>query len=167
MTFQNPAIEPSLVDRVTGQFFPQIESIHGPDHWMRVERNGLYLAQSSGADALVVSFFALLHDSRRFDDGGDVEHGPRASVYARELHGEGKLPLTAAQLESLCVACHGHTNIIHSDDPTVGTCWDADRLDLTRLGMTPKARFLNTLLAKTLAGQGDFEAMKRFTFPVE
>ena len=32
---------------------------------------------------------------------------------------------------------------VHAD-PTIGTCWDADRLDLWRVGITPHARFLRT-----------------------
>ena len=32
-------------------------------------------------------------------------------------------------------------------DPTIGTCWDADRLDLWRVGITPHVRFLCTAAA--------------------
>ncbi|MGB5446898.1 MAG: hypothetical protein WBM99_15485, partial [Psychromonas sp.] len=35
-----------------------------------------------------------------------------------------------------------------STDPTIGTCWDADRLDLGRYGIYPKAQFLSTEAAK-------------------
>ena len=40
-------------------------SVHGPRHWRRVERNGLLLATRSGANIAVVRLFALFHDSRR------------------------------------------------------------------------------------------------------
>ena len=44
-------------------------AIHGPSHWVRVERNGLYIARRTGANQAVVSLFALFHDSRRENDG--------------------------------------------------------------------------------------------------
>ena len=34
----------------------------------------------------------------------------------------------------LFVACAGHTDHPTDDDPTVQACWDADRLDLGRVG---------------------------------
>ena len=34
-------------------------------------------------------------------------------------------------------ACHGHTHDRTHPDVTVQTCWDADRLDLGRVGITP------------------------------
>jgi uncharacterized protein len=34
------------------------------------------------------------------------------------------------------------------DDVTVMTCWDADRLDLGRVGMVPEAQYLCTDAAK-------------------
>lgn len=33
-------------------------------------------------------------------------------------------------------------------NPTIGVCWDADRLDLTRVGMTPKPKLLSTQAAR-------------------
>jgi hypothetical protein len=33
---------------------------------------------------------------------------------------------------------------ITTRQPTVGACWDADRLNLLRVGMTPDARFMST-----------------------
>jgi hypothetical protein len=42
--------------------------------------------------------------------------------------------LTPEQLRLLRRACATHTHGITSDDPTIGVCWDADRLDLRRFG---------------------------------
>ena len=33
-------------------------------------------------------------------------------------------------------------------DITIQTCWDADRLDLGRIGITPKSHYLGSSLAK-------------------
>ena len=117
--------------------------IHGELHWRTVGANGLWLAEPlDGADTLVIFLFALLHDSMRVNDSIDPEHGPRAAAFAGELHAEGVLPATAAQLETLQYACFEHTNGLVSTDPTVGACWDADRLDLPRVGIQPDpARF--------------------------
>jgi uncharacterized protein len=60
----------------------------------------------------------------------------------------GLLPLEPAQLERLAAACDGHTDGFISDDPTVGACWDADRLDLPRVGIKPDARLLSTAAAR-------------------
>ena len=90
----------------------------------------------------MIVLFALLHDSMRLSDSIDPDHGPRAAAFATELHGEGLLGTTPAQLETLRYACFEHTNGLVSDDPTVGACWDADRLDLPRVAIQPDpARF--------------------------
>ena len=39
--------------------------------------NGFRLAETNGANLKVVTAFALLHDSRRENDGYDPEHGFR------------------------------------------------------------------------------------------
>ncbi|MDP9256978.1 MAG: hypothetical protein M3Q31_10540, partial [Actinomycetota bacterium] len=44
--------------------------------------------------------------------------------------------------------CTHHTEGRTTNDPTVGCCWDADRLDLRRLGVRPRARFLSTEAAQ-------------------
>ena len=44
----------------------------------------------------------------------------------------------------LAFACEEHTNGGIGPDPTVGVCWDADRLNLWRVGIIPDPRFLST-----------------------
>ena len=123
--------------------------IHGELHWRTVGANGLWLAEPlDSADTYVIFLFALLHDSMRENDSVDPGHGPRAAAFAGALHAEGVLPATAPQLETLQYACFEHTNGLVSDDPTVGCCWDADRLDLPRVGIKPEAPLLSTTAAK-------------------
>ena len=126
------------------------DSAHGSDHWQRVERNGLKLAQRSGADVLVVRLFAVLHDSHRQNEWHDPEHGARAAAWARTLCGK-HFDISDQQLETLCEACVSHDKGKTSDDATIGTCWDADRLDLPRVGITPAAKFMSTAYGKELA----------------
>jgi uncharacterized protein len=126
-------------------------SLHGPDHWQRVERNGLQLAAESGADVLVVRLFAVLHDSNRLNEVTDPEHGSRAAAWATELRREGRIDVTDAQFALLTEACVYHDKGRVSGDATIGTCWDADRLDLPRVGITPAERFMSTAAGKRLA----------------
>ena len=133
----------NLWDHVESQFLLGKHSLHGPAHWRRVEANGLELARQSGADALVVQLFAVLHDSRRHDEGTDWGHGERGAALARLLRGR-YFQLEDARLKILCDACGGHEKGGVSDDPTIGTCWDADRLDLVRVGARPDPAYMST-----------------------
>jgi len=124
--------------------------VHGEVHWRTVGANGLWIAESlDGADTHLIFLFALLHDSMRENDWTDPEHGPRAAAFAGELHEEGLLRTTAAQLDILRFACAEHTNGLVSDDPTVGACWDSDRLDLPRVGATPNPKLFSTDIARS------------------
>ena len=143
----------ALWDYVTKAFQCDPDSIHGASHWRRVERNALEIAASNGAIVEVVRLFAVFHDSRRENDGVDSKHGERGAEYAASLRGT-LFDLSDTHLELLQYACRWHTQGQLSDDPTIGACWDADRLDLTRIGMTPKAEFMSTALGRTLSSQG-------------
>lgn len=125
-------------------------SAHDHDHWRRVELYGLYLAPMAGADLEVVRLFAWLHDSQRGSDGHDPLHGERAETVARRLCGD-YFHLSQDRLELLALACRDHEKGHTSPDPTVGVCWDADRLDLDRVGKTPDPQYLSTSAARDLA----------------
>ncbi|WP_145221608.1 HD domain-containing protein [Gimesia alba] len=129
---------------------------HGFDHWMRVLRNGRVLALHTGADPVIVELFALFHDSCRWSDGYDTGHGARGAALAKELHGD-LFELDDDNFERLHYACTWHQEQDFCDDPTIGTCWDADRLDLVRVGILPDPRLLNTEFAKQLAGELNLE----------
>jgi uncharacterized protein len=120
---------------------------HGVAHWARVFENGLRLAEESGAITLVVQLFAILHDCRRRNEHHDPGHGPRAAALARTLLGEA-FDLPKDQFRLLHRACAGHTHERTHPDVTIQTCWDADRLDLGRVGMTPDPRYLCTEIAR-------------------
>ncbi len=138
---------------VTGQFHAPGYSVHGPDHWRRVERNGLLLATRTGADIAVVRLFALFHDSRRENDGWDDNHGARGAEYATRLRGTA-YDLPDDRFELLHYACIWHTDGEHHDDPTIATCWDADRLDLGRVGIIPDPEFMSTDFGREIAVYG-------------
>ncbi|MHC5539152.1 HD domain-containing protein [Singulisphaera rosea] len=125
----------------------ELDSIHGVAHWARVLENGLRLATETGADVEVLRLFALLHDSRRMNDGSDPEHGPRAAEFARTLRGRA-FEITSPQFNQLYEACAGHTGGRTHPDVTVRTCWDSDRLDLGRIGIRPRPKLLCTEVAR-------------------
>lgn len=141
---------PKIWQQVVGDFQCGANSIHGPSHWRRVEENGLLVAPRSGAVVDVVRLFAVFHDSRREDDGSDDSHGERGAVYAAGLRGV-LFDLSDEHFKLLEYACIWHTQGKLSKDPTIGTCWDADRLDLGRVGIQPEARFMSTAFARELA----------------
>ena len=128
-------------------------SVHGPSHWARVEKNGLELASETGADTTVVRLFAMLHDTCRLNDDTDLGHGPRAADMLGTMVGI-LFNIDPDRLALLEQAIRHHTDGVTSPDPTIGTCWDADRLDLGRVGKNPEARFMSTEAGKHLAAVG-------------
>lgn len=118
--------------------------VHGDQHWRAVAEVGLrLLPENRKADPMVVFLFALFHDSMRANEHEDPDHGRRGADLAKELHGR-YFQLTPERFGQLVQACAGHTEIRFSDDPTVGVCLDADRLNLWRVGITPEAKYLST-----------------------
>lgn len=151
----------AVLDYTTACFVLPPHSPHGPDHWQRVRHNGLLLAERTGAIARVVELFAFFHDSCRETDAWDVTHGPRGAELARQRHAEGHLPATAAELELIVTACEGHTVERTHPDPTIATCWDADRLDLPRVGITVNPDYLCTDAARDPQVIAEAEARAR------
>lgn len=121
--------------------------LHGVAHWARVLDNGLRLTAETGADAEVVELFAVFHDSRRVNEGHDPDHGARGADLARKLRGS-LFELEEGAFHLLCRACEGHTHERTHPDLTIQTCWDADRLDLGRVGIEPHPSRLCTEAAR-------------------
>ena len=159
--------ETALWRQVTTDFHGDpVGSIHGPAHWRRVLRNGLLLATHTGADPLVVWLFAAFHDARRLNDMTDPDHGARGAKYAADLRAQGWFTVSDAQFAVLEEACNGHTDGLHHAEPTVGTCWDADRLDLGRCGFVPDAHFMSMEFAREVARAGSVQPfLSRAGFP--
>ena len=137
----------ALLQKIREVYVLDWNGLHGAAHWGRVRRNGLRLAESTGADVEVIEYFALLHDSCRRDDGRDLEHGPRAAAFVREIAAE-LIPLPPDRLELLVTAIRDHTKGHTAGDITVITCWDADRLDIGRAGIRPDPKYLGTEAAR-------------------
>jgi len=133
---------------LTGYVLP-VRGYHGVVHWARVLENGLRIAEETGADREVVTLFALFHDSRRINEHRDHGHGQRGGELARSLRGT-HVHLDDSRFDLLFEACRLHTDGHTSGDPTLLACWDADRLDLGRVGITPRPERLCTDAAREL-----------------
>jgi uncharacterized protein len=124
--------------------------IHGISHWGRVLENGTRLAELTGANIRVVQLFALFHDCRRINDDTDPDHGVRGASLAGEVNGK-LFTFSPEELALLQDACTRHTRGFTEADITVQTCWDADRLDLPRVGKQPVPERLCTASARDIA----------------
>lgn len=121
---------------------------HGPEHWERVSDHGAAVARSMGIDPLVPHLFGLVHDSHREDEGMDPLHGRRSAAFVRETRGTLFHFLSDEQVCDLAHACELHSDGHTEGSPHVQACWDADRLDLWRVGIKPLPQYLCTPYAK-------------------
>jgi len=139
--------------------------MHGVKHWRSVESNGLYLADFNDADKAVVSYFSYFHDCMRENEHEDFEHGLRGSIFAKR-HRK-LINLNENQFQQLLNACEGHTTGERPSCITINTCWDADRLDIGRVGIRPSSQYLHTAEAKRIADENDFEVLRRYHKSIE
>lgn len=143
-----------LIHHILGLVEPQFRldldhGIHGKPHWSRVWTNARMLCNEMQLDPTVPCAFSFLHDSQRFDDGIDIDHGDRAVEWILKLYRSGQLPhLTLPQLDLLIEAIAGHSHGQTDAHPIVQVCWDSDRLDLGRVGTIPDPQYLCTEVAK-------------------
>ena len=115
---------------------------HGISHWQRVERNGIILSTENGSlrkdiHINVVRFFAYLHDKCRLDDWIDIEHGVRAAEMIPTIRKSILRNFTDEEVSLLEQDCRYHTTKHRIGNPTIDVCFDADRLDLGRVGIIP------------------------------
>ena len=96
---------------------------------------------------LVIALFSLLHDACRDNEYEDPDHGKRGADLAAHLHGK-LFDATSEELALLTDACERHSFGLTKADVTIQTCWDADRLDLGRVGIKPHPKYLCTAAAK-------------------
>lgn len=118
---------------------------HGPQHWRCVALTGIRLArQTPGASPLIAFLFGLFHDARRENDYWDPGHGERGAQLAETFQARGLLTLLEQNFADLLLACKTHTEADPTDNPVIGICYDADRLNLWRVRVRPNSDFLST-----------------------
>ena len=121
-------------------------SLHGPDHWLRVGVIGLRLADLTGANKKIVRYFAQLHDIGRTTDDSDLYHGLESARFCKQHRGS--IDLSDAEFKKLIFAIAKHPMGKTCDDVDIGVCWDADRCDLGRVGISPDLAYFSTKQAK-------------------
>jgi uncharacterized protein len=98
-----------IVQAILAEYVLPVNGHHGVSHWARVLENGLRLCEKIGAKIEVVRLFAVLHDSKRFNEGMDPDHGQRGAEFAAALRGR-LFDLPESDFRSLHRACAGHTH---------------------------------------------------------
>ncbi len=136
-----------VVSEIISGFRLNVHGIHGIPHWSRVLVNGMRLSEHTGANIKVVTTFALLHDCQRENDGFDPEHGLRGAQHGRLIR-ERMPSMSDIEFDLFYEAAELHSEGLVDADITVQTCWDADRLDLYRVGIYPDPQRLCTEVAK-------------------
>ncbi len=123
---------------------PLVDSpIHGIRHWSAVICTGLEIRRRRPEiDPTLIKLFGLIHDACRVDEGTDRDHGRRAADLVILLQTK-FFKLSEDDLALLHEACAEHSDGHIHTNPTIGAMWDADRLNLVRLGITPSHRFLS------------------------
>lgn len=135
-----------ILKKIMDQHKLDIFGLHGMLHWMRVRDIGLRISKANGASKSIIRYFAILHDSCREDEGHDKDHGRRSATYARR--NRKMIDLSDSEFETLIAAIEGHTDGKVSNDINIGTCWDADRLDLGRVGIRVQPQYISTDVVK-------------------
>jgi uncharacterized protein len=96
----------------------------------------------------------------RWNDGRDPEHGLRGAEYAKSLLNK-EYQLTAEQFDLLYEACQHHNKRKVTENKTIGTCWDADKLDLRRVNIRPLANYMHTNEAKRIIKEGKWQQLEK------
>ena len=143
---------PGLVEFLRSDFALDWRGIHGSPHWARVLNNGTILGKAEGARLDVITLFAFLHDHKRIHDSHDTEHGKLAVESAKNLRGV-FFKIDDTGFDLLCEAMENHSDGVVTGDITVKCCYDADRLDLGRVGIMPKPIYLCTETAKSIIAE--------------
>jgi uncharacterized protein len=137
-----------LLPEIMAQFALDPHGLHGLPHWARVLENALCLARDTDVNPEVLELFAILHDSRRISDGEDGDHGRRSGEFAVHCRDLG-YKLDDDDFERLHTAIVGHNKCCADPgDETIRICWDAERLDLPRLGLTARPNAMHTEAAR-------------------
>jgi uncharacterized protein len=144
----------NLLEIIKGSFKIDFYGVHGIYHWYFVYLNTKKLSTHYKVESKVFKLFSILHDSKRENENGDKGHGPRAKAFILELIEKGKIDLCIKDLELLLFACENHTKLNTEDDLSknliVQICLDSDKLDLPRVGIKPKSKYLLTSYARKI-----------------
>lgn len=131
--------------------------IHGDKHWRAVAAAGIEIAGNDFERRAVALAFGMIHDSQRLNDCWDPEHGLRAALWAMKSRSLAGLIGTESR-DLVSRACLDHEKGGISTERSIGICWDADRINLWRVGICPDPSFFSVLRGSV------FEIMSRKYF---
>ena len=147
LPLKSKVVTQPYVDFLASKYQLNHNGFHGIEHWFRVLINARIIAAEVGADIDVVEHFSLLHDVMRKDEKLEILHGNRSAEFVVSLSGSW-MQLNSVQMQQLTEACRDHSMGRLSKDVTIQVCWDADRLDLGRVGNMPNHTYLATKIAR-------------------
>ena len=137
-----------LVEKLIKDFALEHNGFHGKPHWDQVLVNAEEIADKMAArdkyvNTKILFAFAMIHDSQRFDEDEDIYHGTRAAnwIGAHRTAVQDYFELDRVETNTLRFAVALHSDgLITADEHglyknTIEACWDADRLDLPRVGV--------------------------------
>ena len=122
--------------------------IHGIPHLRRVSFIAGRIANFYGENVESAVVAGFLHDCARTDDGGGKRHAYDSAVLAKRVLAQFYPHLDSARI---CKCIELHTDGKITTDRLLGSVWDADRLDLSRLGYKIIPELLSTDTARRLA----------------
>jgi len=120
---------------------------HGLPHLRNVSYTAGRIASAVNEDIEAAVVAGFLHDCARQDDNGGREHAYESALMARGIIQEHYPHLEVERLYA-CIALHADGKV--TEDMLIGSVWDADRLDLARIGIEVREEFLSTLIAKRI-----------------
>ena len=135
------------ISKIKISIFPNNDDdVHGYVHSLSVERNMMILCkQLNYGWGWGMWIFAYYHDILRLNDGADPDHGKRAADLLRGIRANGNLnSVPIGLIDSICFACENHSTMLRSGDQLTDICFDADRLDLMRVGIKPDPKMMAT-----------------------
>lgn len=143
----------TILESIKSQYKLDWYGTHGWPHWVKVNRAGQQIALYHSLNANVIQLFSIFHDACRENECDDEGHGQRGAELAFKLRNDypALRDLSQKDFDSLYVACAEHTDGKTTSDLLIGACWDADRLDLGRVGIKPHVRYLSTDAGKSIA----------------
>jgi uncharacterized protein len=145
---------PEFLRTVTALSPSRVSTVHGVGHWRETAATAVRLLEAvPDADPAVALVFAVVHDALRADDLDDSAHGVRSARLVCSLTESGVLLLDETQVELAAAACEHHSERLVAADPSIGVCWDADRLGLRRLGIVPDPELLSLAVSCTLPAE--------------
>lgn len=149
-----------ILNLVKSNFKLDLNGYHGLDHWLRVYNNCLSISKYYKINSEVFELFALLHDSKREDEDKDLLHGKRAALFIKDLIKYNKINLSKDDARRLIFACSNHTRSNKKaklyQDLVVQICFDADRLDIGRVGIVPEEQYFQTDYAKKIINENKY-----------